>query len=365
MSHDIDVSIGNDPTKAILSESDLHKKYLCDYVINTAVGCRHGCKFCYVPSSPNIRARAKMLKEQADVDNPQLEWGEYVLRQTEETADKLASKLENKRKWKHTDKGRGIVALSFSTDCYQDGQTASVTRACVETLLNHSQPNGRDIYVRILTRNPILALQDIDVYKNAGENVIIGSSIPSLNNEEVMSIEPRAPLATSRLQGLQEFADAGVPTFVSMSPTYPTQTKSDLRTQMEKFTSLNPRVIFHEPINPRGGNFSMTIDAARDAGEEELATKLETIQTKDEWVSYAVQHLKWVQELGEELNLPVHLWPDKSLLKHTEGDEHDWIQQWLDRQSCESFAGRNVPTTDPPVIPSTTRNKSTTLDAFK
>lgn len=364
MSEHPEIAIGDDPTKAILSESDLHKKYLCDYVINTAVGCRHGCKFCYVPSSPNIRARAKMLKEQADVDNPQLEWGEYVLRQTEETAEKLASKLENKRTWKETDKGRGIVALSFSTDCYQDGQTASVTRACVETLLNHTQPDGRDIFVRILTRNPILALQDIDVYKNGGENVIVGSSIPSLDNDEVMSIEPRAPPASTRLQGLQEFSDAGVPTYVSMSPTYPTQTKQDLRNQMEQFAELNPRVIFHEPINSRGGNFSMTIEAAREAGEDELADRLERITTEEEWVSYALTHLKWVQELGEELDLPVHLWPDEVLLKHTSGAEKEWVQEWLDRESCEEFAGRDVPTSDPPKIPESARTKRTTLDSF-
>ncbi len=362
MSDHGNVTVGSDPTKAILSESELHKKYLCDYVINSAVGCRHGCKFCYVPSSPNIRTRSKMLKEQADVENPQLEWGDYVLHQTKETASKLQDKLTNKRKWKQTQKGLGIVALSFSTDCYQDGQTASVTRACVKTLLENNQPDGRPIYVRILTRNPILALQDLDLYTKYPERVIVGSSIPSLNDEEVMSIEPRAPKPTTRLKGLQKFSDEGVPTYVSMSPTYPTMTKEQLKKQMAQFKSLNPKVIFHEPINPRGGNFSMTIEAAREADQHKLASSLNDLTNEKVWVDYAITHLHWVQEIGEELNLPIHLWPDKKLLKHTNGERKEWIQRWLDRQSSEKFAERNTPSEKMPPLPEL--NNTTTLNSF-
>ncbi len=76
--HD-EVRTGEDPTKAILSESGLNSKHLCDYVVNVATGCRHGCKFCYVPSTPNIRTRPDMLKEEVDVENGQKEWGKYVL----------------------------------------------------------------------------------------------------------------------------------------------------------------------------------------------------------------------------------------------------------------------------------------------
>ena len=41
-----------DPTKALLSESALSDHGVCDYVVNVATGCRHGCAFCYVPSTP-------------------------------------------------------------------------------------------------------------------------------------------------------------------------------------------------------------------------------------------------------------------------------------------------------------------------
>lgn len=33
------------PSQTALSESMLHKKGLCDYVVNVADGCTHGCRY--------------------------------------------------------------------------------------------------------------------------------------------------------------------------------------------------------------------------------------------------------------------------------------------------------------------------------
>jgi DNA repair photolyase len=147
------------------------------------------------------------------------------------------------------------------------------------------------------------------------------------------------------LKGLKEFNEHGVQTFVSMSPTYPTQGKADLREQLERVAECDPAVVFHEPINPRGGNFEMTVEAARDAGEAELAEELDALRSRDQWVEYATNHLRWVQEIGRELDLPVHLWPDKQLIKHVDEETAAWLQSWRDRQSPEEFAERETPTT--------------------
>lgn len=334
----------DDPTQAVLSESGLHSKHLCDYVINVATGCRHGCKFCYVPSTPAVRTRPDMLKEEADVDNPQLEWGQYVLYR-DDLPERLDRHLPRKRTWKETDYGCGIVGISFATDCYMDGRAGAITRGVVSALAEH------EYHARVLTRNPILALQDLDVFRQAGEYVTIGSSIPSLDTGEVLSIEPRAPAPEHRLRGLAEFNSYGIQTFVSMSPTYPTQTRAELRAVMEAVSDADPAVIFHEPINPRGGNFEMTVQAARDAGELELARQLDSLRHREVWLEYSLEHFRIVQELGAELDLPVHLWPDSQHLKHTSGAVHDWLQAWKDRQSPEAFAGRDTPESPPPAIP--------------
>jgi DNA repair photolyase len=191
----------------------------------------------------------------------------------------------------------------------------------------------------------------VDVFQDAGEYVTIGSSIPCMESDKVSAIEPNAPAPELRLKGLKEFNKHGVQTFVSMSPTYPTQDKIALRSQLEKIAECDPEVIFHEPINPRGGNFEMTVEAAREAGDDELADELESLKTRDRWVEYATNHLRWVQEIGRELDLPVHLWPDKQLIKHVDDETAVWLQHWRDRQSPESFADRDLPTETPPGLP--------------
>jgi DNA repair photolyase len=338
------VTTGDDPTDAILSESGLNSKHLCDYVINVATGCRHGCKFCYVPSTPAVRARPDMLKEHADVDNAQREWGNYVLYR-DELPERLENHLNRKRTWKQTDFGCGVVGISFATDCYMDGRAGKITRGVVDTLASH------DRYARVLTRNPILALQDVDVFQNAGKYVTVGSSIPSFRTDEILALEPQAPAPKHRLRGLKEFNDHGVQTFVSMSPTYPTQDRDDLREHLTRLAECDPAVIFHEPINPRGANFEMTVNAARDAGENELAKKLDALRDREQWVEYAIRQFHTVQELGEELGLPVHLWPDKQLIKYAPEDEANWLKEWRNRQSPEEFANRPIPASAMPRTP--------------
>lgn len=336
------VRYGDDPTDTVLSESKLWKKDLQDYVINVAMGCRHDCAFCYVPSTPAIRTRPQVLKDEAEVEEPLAEWGTYVLhRDATVVAKRLARTLENKRQWSYTPgHGRGIVALSFSTDCYQDRKTADVTRACLRELAVE-----RDYRVRILTRNPILALQDMELYLDANEKnaVTIGSSIPSLNPGEVAAIERRAPAPSLRLDGLREFGRAGVPVFVSMSPTYPTQTKPDfyrlLRTFRDELPTLD--VVFHEPINGRGKYRERTVMAAIHAGEHELAAKVDNLKDRAYWRRYAVRQFKWVDEASADLGVPVKLWPDKELRQAVAGTSDEaWVEAAYRARSPEAFAKR-------------------------
>jgi len=176
-----------------------------------------------------------------------------------------------------------------------------------------------------------------------------------MDADQVRAIEPSAPAPQHRLRGLKEFNEMGVQTFVSMSPTYPTQDRDDLRAQLEAVAECDPAVIFHEPINPRGGNFEMTVEAARDAGETKLADSLEALKRRNMWLEYSLNQFAAVQRAAEDLGLPVHLWPDDQHLKHTDGAVQEWMQAWRDRQSPEKFAGRNTPDSSPPPIPESLR----------
>lgn len=333
-----------DPAKVVLGQSALNHKSLCDYVINVATGCTHGCKFCYVPSTPNIRARQDMLSDRVGVDDGQKEWGSYLLYR-DDLPERLGRKLDRKQKWKRSARGRGVVMLSSGTDCYQDRRTAQITRGCIIELVK------RDFPVRVLTRSPAV-VRDVDVFEAAvarseekdGELLRVGSSIPCLDEDQVRAIEPGAPLPSARLRALQQLSERGVPVYVSMSPTYPTQSKEDFDHLLGEFAALDAEVVFHEPINPRGSNFTMTIDAAREAGEEELADELARIHSDREyWLEYSVRQMEWAEELGAKHGVDVHVWPDKGVIKHTDGSKSDELAAKRDAVSPEDIPSLPLP----------------------
>lgn len=326
------------PSQTALSESALEKKALCDYVVNVADGCSHGCKFCYVPSTPGVRMDPGGKFEDAGIEDVREEWGEYSLYR-EDLPQNLADdvqRLVDGGNWRRTRRGQGVVGMSFATDCYMDPRAGEITGWAVRVLTGHQRP------VRILTRNPKLAAHmhgELLGALGVQGLVTVGASIPSVREDEVAAIESQAPPVRHRLDGLAALESQGVPVYVSMSPTYPTHGKDALRETLEAIQDrVDPTVIFHEPINPRGGNFDACVQEARSAGEYELADALEYVQSGEEWQHYAIQQMRWMQDLGVELDLPIHIWPDDRLLEDTgSAAVEEWCQAWRDRASPEEI----------------------------
>lgn len=335
------------PSQTALSESALHKKGLCDYVVNVADGCTHGCEFCYVPSMPQIWGDPGEKFADAGIEAPSDAWGEYALYRDDvvENAARDCQRLLPDR-WRTTPRGQGVVGISFATDCYMDPRAGALTRGVVETLIGH----GRS--VRVLTRNPKL-LADLhgDFYEDLpADRITIGSSIPTLDAAEAAAIEPGAPPVGHRIDAL---ADLDVPTFVSMSPTYPTQDREGLRGLLETIrVRIDPTVVFHEPINPRSGNFAACVEAAREAGEATLADALDRLRDGDTWREYALDQLRTVQTLAEESGVPVHLWPDERLVHDAPTDaQRAWCQAWRERPTPEAIGDGSVCDRPEPPVP--------------
>jgi DNA repair photolyase len=327
-----DLRVNADPTKTVLSESKLHQKSLCDYVVNVATGCRHGCKFCYVPSTPAIESRDEMLQETADVEDPQRDWGNYLLYR-DDLPERTREGLQETDfdDWKTTDRGRGVVMLSSGTDCYQDRRTAQITRGVVHELTDH------DVPVRILTRSPNVT-RDIDLFQQAGDLVTVGTSIPSFDTALVRAIEPGAPPPEARWQALDELFRAGVRRYVSFSPTYPTMDREDIREALSWFAAIDPEVVFHEPINPRGINFEMCVEAVRDVGYEYAAAEFERLQDYETWVEYSLEQIRMVRDVAEQFgNIEVHTWPDRELIEATRGETQLGLKAMRRRPSPERF----------------------------
>lgn len=300
-----------------LQESALNKKGLCDYVVNVASGCTHGCTFCYVPSTPVIRARQIHLHEKG-VENPQMDWGNYLITRNE-IPSKLNSILSRKRKWRETDAGKGVVLLCSGTDPYQNKQTSNITRATVKILTQYQKK------IRILTRSPKW-IDDLDVLVT--KNVTVGMSLPYFDDFLSRKIEPKAPLPSARYQALKKGKEAGCRIYVAIAPTYPHFQLDDFKKHLEKIMLLEPEVIFWEPINARGTNGKRMLAAGLDF--------VKSVMKKDEWANNFIQQWQLIETAAQDIGCDdiLHIWPDRELEGYI---DKKILESWWYRPTVEKW----------------------------
>ncbi|RZM82140.1 SPL family radical SAM protein [Leptolyngbya iicbica] len=300
-----------------LQKSSLNKKGLCDYVINVASGCLHGCTFCYVPSTPAIRTKQMQLKSKG-VNDPQIEWGKYLFIR-DEIPKKLDNILSRKKKWVSTLAGKGVVLLCSGTDPYQNQTTAKITREVIQILLKY------DKRVRILTRSP-LWLKDLDLLVHP--NVTVGMSIPAINDELMKRIEPFAPPTSLRYQALLEGAAAGCRLYAAIAPTPPQMGFEDFLTHLGLLMQIKPEVLFWEPINARGTN-----------GKRMLLAGLEfanSIMNKTSWAENFLRQWEQIEHASQVLGCMdlLHIWADREL----EGVvDKDILNYWWYKPTVENW----------------------------
>jgi DNA repair photolyase len=311
-----------------LQRSALSKKGLCDYVINLASGCIHGCTFCYVPSTPVIRARQGHLREKG-IENPQLEWGQYLLIR-QEIPEKLETCLSKKKSWVQSPPGRGVVLLCSGTDPYQNQTVAQITRQAVEVLLKH------DKRVRILTRSP-LWLNDIDLLSHP--NVTLGMSLPYLDNELSRQIEPKAPPPSQRFKALLEGKKQGCRIYIAMAPTVPMMTVEHFKVHLDKTMTLDPEVIFWEPINARGTNGKRMLAAGLDF--------VDSVMERKAWAAYFTKQWFDIENAALDVGCiqKIHVWPDFGLETFI---PQPLLELWWNRPTVEKWGDSSDTSLIPP-----------------
>lgn len=311
------VRLGKEKIINPLQQSALNKKGLCDYVINIASGCLHGCTFCYVPSTPAIRTKQLELQNKG-VEDPQMDWGKYLFIR-EDIPELLENTLSQKKKWNETSAGRGVVMLCSGTDPYQNKQTAEITLKTVKILIKYNKR------VRILTRSP-LWVKDIDTLTHP--NIKIGMSLPYFDDELSRQIEPQSPLPSKRYKALLAGHKAGCNLFVAMAPTPPVMTYDDFEATLEKILLIEPEVIFWEPINARGSNGKRMLKAGLD-----FTT---SIMTKDSWAYNFLNQWEYIEKASQKLNCKklLHIWPDPELKCYV---EDQIIDNWLYKPTIEKW----------------------------
>ncbi len=304
---------------AVIGVTDFKLKSLSDFTFNTCVGCAHGCRFCYVPNVSTIK-QGKELKPYG-VEDPDAEWGQYVLVRPWDEKKFLASlrTAENMAADKLKPEGNRAILFSSTTDPYQrirnvDAKIGkqltqhhqAMVRRALELVRDHSTLN-----VRILTRSP-LAKTDFGLMASFGHRLMFGMSLPTLNDDLARIFEPGAPGVAQRLKTLKAAKEAGLNVYVAMAPTYPDCDEADIRVTLEAVAELDPLTVYHEPINIRAENVKRIRAHAEKIGK---TVNLAPFATTDAWRTYSVDQLKLVERIAVEVGLGhcLHLWPDKDL----------------------------------------------------
>lgn len=350
---------GQGKNPAVISVNDFKFKSLSNWSYNISFGCRHGCSFCYVPQTSAIKQEEnyeksgvpfppewKQEREQGQhwADH---HWGEFcILRTWDEKSfleslraaeamttppkDVLArwdkeeltfSDLnKEKRKYIAPDSNRAIMFCS-TTDPYQtlvvpgapqksdllNAQCAGLVTKALRLILEKSTLN-----VRILTRSP-LARRDFPLFKEFGDRLVFGMSLPTLDDKLSQIYEPGAPGPTVKLKALKDAVKAGLHVYVALAPTLPDEGEAELRKTMTEIAQLKPISIFHEPINLRAENVLRIEKKARELGR---TIQTDVFKTEEQWREYAFAQLFLVKKIAEDLKIPegvLQLWPDKTL----------------------------------------------------
>ena len=313
------IPVGIWPHPAVISANNFVYKSLSNWAFNIAVGCGHGCTFCYVPSVATIKQSEKLAAH--GISDPDAQWGSYVLLRTWNEGRFLASlrAAENTPVAELKPDGNRAVIYCSTTDPYQVfhhpdplrrqelvDSARFIVRRSLELIRDHSTLN-----VRILTRSP-LAKRDFDLFKTFGNRLLFGMSLPTLRDDLARVYEPRAPSPTQRLRTLQAARAAGLHVYVAMAPTYPECDERDLSATLDACIALGPTTIFHEPINIRSENALRIAVQAQACG---IKLNTEVFSTPLLWQEYARGQLKLMHNLAKQRKVTklLHLWPDKSL----------------------------------------------------
>ena len=326
---------------AVISPNNFVHKSLSNWSLNIAVGCGHGCRFCYVPSSSTNKLAAQLATY--GVHDPDADWGNYVLlRPWDEAKFRASLAIAESTPWTELKPdGNRAVMLCTTTDPYQvfrhpdygrskelTQQALNLVRRALEIIRDDSTLN-----VRIMTRSP-LARQHFDLFRTFGPRLLFGMSLPTLRNDLARVYEPRAPSPTQRLATLEAARSAGLNVYVAMAPTYPECDAKDLRATLAAIKQVRPLTVFHEPINIRADNVERIATRGKELGVE---LRTDVFSTRQSWLKYALDALNDVKRISQELGIGdrLHSWPDKALGSKWVVDSMprpERYQAWLRRQ---------------------------------
>ncbi len=227
--------------RSALSAAGAGKDLSDGWAVNFIVGCTHGCLFCYVDRIWRLHT----VNKHSPWYGLELgEWGQYLY---------IPPDLEEQirrtpwQKWS----GRRIL-MSSTHDPYLP--ELYFPHRWPRRILEAALPHG--VKFTVLTRST-LPMQDFDLYMRYGGQVVLMSSIPTLDGNFTRITEPRAPPPAARLAMLKKAKELGIPIGVVVAPVIVRPGwREDLETLFNAIAELRPSVVYGESLHARGLNLA-------------------------------------------------------------------------------------------------------------
>ena len=222
------MKIGFREAKSIITKSNIPS---IDFVINPYTGCQHRCIYCYA------EFMIRFTGHKGD------KWGQFLDIKTFDINKIKPQRYVGKK-----------ILLSSVTDPYLPLEKKyQNTRKILEKL------KGTSAEISVLTKSK-LVVRDIDLFKQF-KNIKIGISINTLDADFARIIERAASKPMDRLEAIKKISEAGIPTYVFISPFFPELT--DFKAIIEESIDFTDSYNF-ENLNFRPHNIPRIMRAIKE-----------------------------------------------------------------------------------------------------
>lgn len=221
------------------------------WCLNFAVGCTHGCRFCYVDVINKAFAGGRFKNNPgAKREVKEKAWGDYFLipEGLQEAIDATPWK-----KWSGKE-----VMLSSMHDAWLpelEGWARKILTPALEA----------GVRFCIQTRS-LLVLKDLDLLSRYPNQVRLQVSVATMDQAFARLIEPRVPTPRRRLEVLEKAKKHGIPTGVILAPIFPNigarqNWNYDMVQLVDAVAAIAPDHIYGESLHVRGKNLEYLREA--------------------------------------------------------------------------------------------------------
>ena len=180
--------------------------------------------------------------------------------------------------------------------------------------------------MRIQTRSA-LAERDFDILMRYPKQVILGTSLPYLDDRLARILEPGASAPSRRVKMLEKAVANRISVYVAIAPVMPFHNLGTVEEVLREVAPFKPVEVFSEVLNPMDDNVNMMNEVLAKAGRDE---RISEFYRQNRWVRWTFEYLYNAYLLARSLQCNFICWPSPHALKDPLSEqERAWLSKWL------------------------------------